>query len=126
MNAFAGRVSPVSETDLPCLLVVTPEESVASLTIGNRPTQERRTTMHVVACVQADDDAYDALDALALRIEAAMLEPKALSPHAKSIVLVSSSCAAEAMPDGVAATATADLVFECIAFTQAGQPASTR
>lgn len=71
-RVFASRTHPVQRTELPCLLVFTPEES--SKTISTDGLQQRKITLLVDGYAKATADLEDRLDALAASVENAFAE----------------------------------------------------
>lgn len=71
-RVFTSRAHPVQRTELPCLLVFTPEES--NKTISTDGLQQRKITLLVDGYAKATADLEDQLDALAASVESAFAE----------------------------------------------------
>lgn len=70
-RVYPSRLRPLRDADLPCLLVHTDDEDIASLDIGG-DVLERRLRLVVRACVKTAGALDDALDALISEVETAL------------------------------------------------------
>jgi hypothetical protein len=88
-NVFQGRVYPVTQAQLPCLLVYTNAEEVETRT---RPggTQVRNLELVIEGKVRGAD-AEDTLDTIAKEVEVALYADRTLNSLAKDSTLVSTA-----------------------------------
>lgn len=86
-RVYQSRVYPLGDSNLPCLLVNTDDESIETLTTGATPMQERRLTVQVRAVAKESSSLDDTLDQIMAEVEAALGAAGVLSTLAKSITL---------------------------------------
>lgn len=79
---------PVAPSSLPCLLIVTEDETVEAASIGWPPVLARELRARVVALVSGTSGHEDALDQIAAEIEVAVAADRTLGGLVKSAQLV--------------------------------------
>lgn len=98
-NVFASRVRPVSDGDLPCLLVYTLEEESEPLSKGSPPALVRTLDLVIEGLARSKTALDDALDQIAAEVEAALAADLTLGGLARFSALTSSAVAVDAEGD---------------------------
>jgi len=114
-NVFASRPEsrPLPQTSLPCLLIYTRDESVDYVSEGaGLREQERRLSLMVQGVTSANAALDDALDQIALEVEAAMSTSGMLSGLAQNIALQATSMSFDG--DGDHPVGRAELQYEIL------------
>jgi hypothetical protein len=86
-SAFASRVHPVSDTELPCILVFTRSESSVPITMGSPRRIARELVVMVEGYVKATDGYDDKLDKISKEVEAALYNNPSLQSLIRDIFL---------------------------------------
>lgn len=108
-SVFQGRVYPVTQAQLPCLLIYTNDEVVEQRTISPPRTLDRRLLLMVEGRARGAD-VEDTLDTIAKEVEVALYGDRTLNGLAKDTVLVRSE--PELTAQGDAAHGLIRLSFE--------------
>lgn len=86
-RVFTSRVHPISNAELPCLLIFTRDETSQPETMGKPRRIERQLSLMVVACVKQNSDYDAALDGIAAEVEAALYNNASLNALIHDIFL---------------------------------------
>jgi hypothetical protein len=86
-NAFASRVHPVNDNELPCVLVFTRNESSAPVTQATPRRIERMLTVMVEGYVKLNTGYDDKLDKIAVEVETAIYNSTSLKAVVRDIFL---------------------------------------
>lgn len=86
-NAFASRVHPISDGELPCVIVFTRNESSEPMTIGLPRRFKHSLTVVVEGYVKMVDGYDNKLDKIALEVEEALYNNPSLQVLVKDIFL---------------------------------------
>lgn len=87
-NVFQGRVYPITQAQLPCLLVWTNSEETAHETLKPPRTQVRRLQLVIEGRATAASNLEDTLDTIAKEVEAAMYGDRTLNSLARDSMLM--------------------------------------
>ncbi len=71
-RVFQNRVYQISQTELPCLMVMTDGDRVENLTVHAPYQQQRETQVRIEAIAMATDDLDDTLDTICKEVEIAI------------------------------------------------------
>lgn len=88
-NAFASRVHPVTEKELPCVLVFTREETSTPITMGPNRRIARELEVLVEGYVKNADGYDEKLDKISKEVEAAIYNTPSLQSLIRDIFLSS-------------------------------------
>lgn len=86
-NVFGSRVQPISNPELPALLVYTKQENVTEQSISYPRTQQRRLSLTVEGYVKTQDKIDDEIDKIALEVEQLIAVDPSLGNLVKDTVL---------------------------------------
>jgi len=86
-NAFRSRVHPVTEGEMPCVLVETGDEDSGPVTLGTPRRIERTMTLTIEGCVKMVEGYDKKRTQIALEVEKAIYNSPSLKSLAKDIVL---------------------------------------
>ncbi len=87
-NAFASRVHPVNDNELPCVLVFARLEPVERLTNAQPRGQRRTVTVVVEGCVKATTGYEDKVDQISVEVEKAIYNNPSLQSLVRDIFLI--------------------------------------
>lgn len=71
-RVYQSRLHPLSDSNLPCLLVNTDSEEIATLTLQPHPVMERDLTLAVRCIAKAVNNLDDTLDTMLKEVETAL------------------------------------------------------
>ncbi len=86
-NVFTSRVHPITDNELPCLLVFTRAEASTLITMGQPRRIERDLTVMIVGCVKMNTAYDDKLDKIAVEVEQAIYNSASLKATLHDIFL---------------------------------------
>ena len=86
-NAFASRVHPMNDNELPCLLVFTREEAAERMSTMPPRTFKRTLTVIVEGYVKLTSTYDDKLDKIAVEVEKAIYENPSLAGIVRDIFI---------------------------------------
>lgn len=86
-NAFASRVHPVNDTELPCVLVFTREESSEPITMTQPRTMRSTLTVMVEGYVKLTSNYDDKLDKISVEVTKAIYNSTSLRAVVRDIFL---------------------------------------
>lgn len=86
-NVFQSRVYPLADSKLPCLLVMSEEESSESASLGYPRLMQRQLTLSIAAVAKATANLDDTLDKICLEAEKALSSDVTLGGIAKDLRL---------------------------------------
>lgn len=89
VNVFQNRVYDVTESELPCLLIYTTNETIETETMAQYRTLHREVDLIVEGMAQAVSDIDDVLDLIGSEVEVAIGSDRTLSGTAKQATLES-------------------------------------
>lgn len=112
-NAFASRVHPLQDSELPGLRISTPDEQVVAQTFTPNTLQERTLQLVVEACVKAVSGYEDTADLIVKEVETALAANQTLGGLCHSVQLreISTELSGDAERPIAAATMTFDVVY---------------
>lgn len=87
-NAFASRVHPVNENEMPCVLVFTRDEPAELITMSPPRGQKRTVNVMVEGYVKHTEGYDDKLDKIAVEVEKALYNNPSLQAVVRDIFLV--------------------------------------
>lgn len=90
-NAFASRVHPINDNEMPCLLVFTRDEAVERLTARPPRGMGRTLTVMVEGYAKLTSSYDDKLDKIALEVEKALYNNPSLQPVVRDIFLTNTA-----------------------------------
>jgi hypothetical protein len=86
-NAFASRVHPVNDNDLPCVLVFTREETSEPITMAQPRTMQSTLTVMVEGYVKLTNGYDDKLDKISVEVTKAIYNSTSLRAVVRDIFL---------------------------------------
>lgn len=86
-NAFASRVHPVNDTELPCVLVFTREETSEPITMAQPRTMQSTLTVMVEGYVKLTTGYDDKLDKISVEVTKAIYNSTSLRAVVRDIFL---------------------------------------
>ncbi|PTR17500.1 hypothetical protein C8R31_101664 [Nitrosospira sp. Nsp2] len=86
-RVFKGRIYPVEDEELPCLLIATPAEDPEYTSMGYPRRIRSRITLSVNAVTKNNDDLDDVLDAIEKEVRAAIGNDPTIGGLAKDAVI---------------------------------------
>jgi hypothetical protein len=86
-NAFAARVHPVNDNELPCVLVFTSNETSEPITISAPRRMQRTLTVMVEGYAKTVKGYEDVLDKIAVEVETAIYNSTSLKAVVRDIFL---------------------------------------
>lgn len=90
-NAFASRVHPVNDTELPCVLVFTREETSERITMSPPRTMRNTLTVMVEGYVKLTNGYDDKLDKISVEVTKAIHNSTSLRSVVRDIYLINTS-----------------------------------
>lgn len=93
-NAFASRVHPVNDNELPCVLVFARNEPLERITQAPPRGQQRTLTVMVEGYVKISAGYEDKLDKIAVEVEKAIYNNTSLQSLVRDIFLVNTEISA--------------------------------
>lgn len=87
-RVFKGRVYPVEDEELPCLLIATPNEENEYLTTSYPRRVRNRITLSINALAKVNDDLDDLLDSIEKEVRAAIGNDPSIGGLAKDAVIL--------------------------------------
>jgi hypothetical protein len=88
LRVFKGRVYPVEDEELPCLLIATPNEENEYLTMGYPRRVRNRITLSINALAKMNDDLDDLLDSIVKEVRIAIANDPTIGGLAKDAIIV--------------------------------------
>lgn len=90
-RAFASRVHPMNDNEMPCILVFTREEAAERLTQSKPRRQMRRLTVMVEGYAKLKTSYDDKLDTIATEVEKAIYNNTSLQSLVRDIFLINTA-----------------------------------
>jgi hypothetical protein len=87
-RVFKGRVYPVEDEELPCLLIATPNEENEYITTGYPRRIRNRITLSINALAKVNDDLDDLLDGMEKEVRAAIGDDPSIGGLAKDAIIL--------------------------------------
>lgn len=116
-RVFTSRTYPLSESDLPCLLIKTEQESVDYQTIGRPSQQEREITLVIDAIAKANENLDQTLDTMCKEVEVVIDTVASLS---KNIMLAGTRI--EIDDSGSQRIGKASMIYRMKVYTNSDSP----
>lgn len=92
-NVFKNRTQPVTDTNLPCLIIATEADEAESASLSYPRLTIRRLTLSIRALAKATSAVDDALDAICLNVEKALAGNMTLGGLAKDLQISATNIA---------------------------------